>query len=138
MKFEAYDYLPDAAKKIREEVFCNEQGFKNEFDETDNVSAHIVAFESGLPIAVCRVYPNGENSYGIGRIAVIKAFRGKKIGACIIGEAENYIRRKGGTKIIISAQTRVEEFYRKQGYLPDGEIYFDEYCPHIKMFKKLN
>lgn len=138
MKFEVYDYLPDAAKKIREEVFCNEQGFKNEFDETDNVSVHFVAFENDVPIATCRIYLNGENIYCIGRIAVIKAFRGKNIGARIIEEAENYIRKKGGTKIIISAQTRVEEFYRKQGYLPDGEIYFDEYCPHIKMFKKLN
>lgn len=137
MKFIIYGYLPYEAKLIREEVFCAEQGFINEFDETDTISSHLVAFENDVPIATCRIYPN-ENGYCIGRIAVIKAYRGKKIGAHIIEEAESYIRGQGGKEVSLSAQTRVEEFYRKQGYFSFGAVYLDEDCPHIKMIKKLN
>ncbi len=137
MEFKIYNFLPDEAKTIRNEVFCIEQGFVDEFDKTDGISIHLVAFENNAPIATCRVYSNNENSYCIGRIAVIKAYRGKKIGARVIEEAEKYISEHGGKEILISAQTRVENFYKKQGYLPFGNEYLDENCPHVKMIKKL-
>lgn len=35
-----YDYLSDDAKFIRQEVFMKEQGFQNEFDETDDGAMH--------------------------------------------------------------------------------------------------
>ena len=137
MEIKIYDYLPDEAKEIRCEVFCKEQGFLDEFDETDEVAAHLVAFNSGTPIATCRVFKDEKDTHTVGRVAVVKAWRGKNIGADILAEAENYIRNNGGKEISVSAQKRVEEFYKKQGYTPLGSIYFDEDCPHIKMIKKL-
>ena len=137
MEFKIYKRLPDEAKAIRCEVFCNEQGFINEFDETDEISAHLVAFDNEKPIATCRIFKDENEAYTIGRVAVVKAWRGKNVGAHILAEAENYIRNEGGKEISVSAQTRVEEFYKKQGFTPIGSVYLDEDCPHIKMVKKL-
>ena len=42
MTIKVYDKLPQAAKKIRQEVFGQEQGFKKEFDEIDPIAKHII------------------------------------------------------------------------------------------------
>lgn len=51
--------------------------------------------------------------------------------------AENYIKKDGGQTIEVSAQVRVSEFYKKLGYNKVGDIYFHEFCEHIRMVKKL-
>lgn len=43
MNTKIFTTLPQDAKDIRIEVFMNEQGFENEFDEIDTISHHIVA-----------------------------------------------------------------------------------------------
>lgn len=52
--------LSKDAESIRTEVFIEEQGFSNEFDETDCIAEHIVFYENGTPAAVCRFYPDHE------------------------------------------------------------------------------
>ena len=44
MNTKIFTTLPQDAKDIRIEVFMKEQGFKNEFDEIDTISHHIVVF----------------------------------------------------------------------------------------------
>ena len=39
-----YNFLCTEAKTIREKVFMEEQGFKNEFDEYDEMVPHAVLF----------------------------------------------------------------------------------------------
>lgn len=51
--------------------------------------------------------------------------------------AETEIKNEGGQKIEVSAQVRVLEFYEKLGYNKISDIYFDEYCEHIRMVKEL-
>ena len=52
-------------------------------------------------------------------------------------EAEKQVRALRGDKLLLAAQTRVREFYEKQGYAAEGEEFLDEYCPHIWMSKAL-
>ena len=51
--------------------------------------------------------------------------------------AENEILQDGGKTVEVSAQVRVSEFYKNLGYNAIGDIYFDEYCEHIRMVKEL-
>ena len=37
MEIKAHEKLPKEAKDIRREVFIDEQGFKNEFDDIENI-----------------------------------------------------------------------------------------------------
>ncbi len=138
METKEYNYLPQDAKAIRTKVFVEEQGFKNEFDEIDKNATHLVMYDGKKPIAACRIYYSKEkNSYAIGRIAVIKEYRGKSLGGKILSFAEKIIIRKGGTKVYLSAQQEVSPFYIKNGYAAKGDVYYDEFCPHISMWKDL-
>ena len=128
--------LNDDIIKIRTSVYIEEQEFKNEFDDTDETCSHIVLYDGGKCIATCRYYQENE-TYHIGRVAIIKEYRGKHLGNKIMQIAENEIKNGGGRIIEVSAQVRVSEFYKKLGYSAVGDIYFDEYCEHIRMVKEL-
>ena len=95
-------------------------------------------YEKEQPVSTCRIYFNIEKqSFVIGRIAVVKEWRGKNIGTKIINIAEDSIKTDGGKSAMLSAQVRVAEFYEKQGYKKQGKAYLDEACPHIWMKKNL-
>ncbi len=134
-----YEEFPDCAKEIREAVFVNEQGFHNEFDEIDNTAAHLVLFdENEVPIATCRVFwDTGVRSYIVGRVAVMKQYRGKNIGSVILQEAEKYVKQRGGKSIFLHAQCRAANFYKGLGYTEFGNIEKDEGCPHVWMQKSI-
>lgn len=138
MKIKVYDHLPQEAINIRTTVFSEEQGFKNEFDDIDKIATHIVLFEDNQAVAVCRVYYSEDKKcHVIGRIAVIKDYRGKAYGVKIVRAAETEIKQRHCNKIGLSAQERVSKFYEKLGYNKYGSTYLDEGCPHIWMEKEL-
>lgn len=128
--------LPEDARKIREAVFIKEQGFQKEFDEVDSKAAHIVIYDDEIPMGTCRVFWNDEmDSYIIGRVAVMKEYRGRKLGTKLLQEAEKYVMKERGKKLSLHAQCRVKAFYEAQGYQAYGRPEDDEGCPHIWMEK---
>lgn len=133
-----YDYLPKEAFQIRERVFQTEQGFEDEFDAIDDISVHLVLLDGDKAIATCRYYWCEEkNTHVVGRIAVVREYRGKEMGARILKEAEKCIWEDGGHNVYLAAQERASGFYKKQGYDAEGELFDDEGCPHIWMRKRL-
>ena len=133
-----FDTLPEEAQHIRRCVFMDEQGFKDEFDDIDKKAYHIVLFSDSEPAATCRVfYDENADSFVLGRLAVMKNFRGQALGAKAVAEAEKLAVSKGGKSIVLHAQCRVSEFYEKQGYTRFGEIDYDEGCEHIWMKKNI-
>ncbi len=139
MKISVYEHFPHYAKEIRTAVFVDEQGFQEEFDTIDDTAAHIVIFDDDeVPIATCRVFWDAMmDSYILGRLAVIKKYRGRNIGSVIMKEAEKHVQQKGGKGIILHAQCRAANFYKKLGYTEFGNIEDDQGCPHIWMKKSL-
>lgn len=140
MKTEIYHTLPVEAVKIRETVFVEEQGFRNEFDEIDRYAQHMIVFDQENAIAVCRFFCKDreqKKDYVIGRIAVLKEYRGQNIGSLLLEAAEREICRMGGKSISLHAQVSAQKFYQKSGYREYGEIDFDEDCPHIWMRKEI-
>lgn len=133
-----YDCLPEEAKLIRGEVFVDEQGFADEFDDTDGICQHLVLFDEDAPIATGRIFPQSENTYAAGRIAVKKEYRGKNIGMEVMRLLEEKAAELGADTVAVSAQCRARGFYEKAGYTASGETYLDQFCPHIHMEKNLN
>lgn len=128
--------LPQEARYIREEVFVKEQGFLQEFDDIDKQAYHVVIFDGDKAIATGRTFVEGEY-YIIGRVAVLKEYRGKHIGRVIISSLEKKIKEVKGHKIKLSAQVQASGFYEKLGYHRMGAEYLDEHCPHITMIKEI-
>lgn len=125
----------DDVKNIRTEVFVDEQKFQEEFDEVDATATHIAFYDGDKAVATCRFFPLDETTYKLGRIAVIKSYRGKNLGRYVMETAEKEIKKLGGKVCKLGAQTRAQGFYEKCGYTPYGEVYKEEYCDHIMMKK---
>ncbi len=125
--------------KIRTEVFVEEQGFVNEFDSLDKESIHCLLFYNGVPAATGRLYRDENDAvlFHIGRIATIKKFRKSGCGREILKQMEAEIKRLGGEKVTLSAQCRVQGFYESCGYTSWGDVYYDEFCPHVQMIKNI-
>ena len=68
---------------------------------------------------------------------MIKEYRGQNLGALILREAEEQVKKQNGDKLFLAAQVRAAGIYEKQGYTKTGKEFYDEYCPHIWMYKKL-
>ena len=139
MKAEIFDFLPDEAHEIRIKVFIEEQGFENEFDSIDSEAVHILMRdENRIPVATCRVFwDNNMNSHVLGRLAVLKEYRGRGVGSDAVRAALEYVRDSGGKKLMLHSQCRASAFYEKLGFASFGEIELDEGCPHIWMVKEL-
>lgn len=134
MEYKVYDCLPKEAKEIRIKVFMEEQGFQNEFDELDQECKHLVVFDHQTPIGTCRYYYDKEiQANVIGRIAVSKEYRGKKVGQYIVQSACSLMK---GT-VCLHAQVQAKPFYEKLGFIAYGEIDYDEHCPHTWMKKEM-
>ncbi|MDO5397957.1 MAG: GNAT family N-acetyltransferase [bacterium] len=132
--------LTDDEKKIRYEVFVNEQGFdaSADIDGTDAECDHIIIYVDDVPAACCRYFRYGGDSvYIIGRVAVIEDFRGIGLGEMLMDAAEDVIRSRGAEKIIVHAQLRVKGFYKKCRYKEIGEPFLEEGVKHITMEKRL-
>lgn len=131
--------LPECAKTIRQVVFEEEQGFVDEFDETDDIATHFVMFdEDERPVATCRIFWDEErNTFILGRLAVIKEYRHQNIGSLIMQEAEKYVHNISGKSIALHAQCQASGFYGKNGYVEHGEIDDEQGYPHVWMKKTL-
>ena len=131
-----FDYLPDDALNLRKKVFVEEQGFCDEFDETDKRAIHFVLYLNETTIATCRIFAGEEKEvYILGRLCVLKEYRGKGIGSRVLMAAEDKVKELGGKKLSLHSQYQAREFYQKLGYSEYGEIEYEQHCPHIWLAK---
>uniref|UniRef100_A0A7C4Y559 GNAT family N-acetyltransferase n=1 Tax=candidate division WOR-3 bacterium TaxID=2052148 RepID=A0A7C4Y559_UNCW3 len=126
------------AYKVRSEVFVKEQGIDEdiELDKFDNIATHLILYVDGKPVGTGRFYFDGRD-YRLGRIAVLKEYRGRGYGKMITGELIKYAEKKGVKRIVIHSQKYLEKFYEGFGFKSSGKEFIEAGIPHIKMiFKK--
>lgn len=128
-----YDDLPEDAITLRTDIFVNEQGFQDEFDERDHHCIHLVFYDGNQAIGTCRYFKE-DGHFILGRIAVIQTYRHKKVGTYIIDKACELM---GPGEVILHAQMQAKPFYEKLGFIAYGDIEYEEHCPHIWMRKHL-
>lgn len=127
------------SREIRIKVFVEEQKYtlEEEFDEIDNDSLHLVLTENGKAIATARLAEISEGVFKPGRIAVLKEYRGKNIGAELLTIIIEKAKELGAKELHIGAQTYAVGFYEKFGFHTVGEEYPDGPIPHINMLRIL-
>ncbi len=128
------DDLSDAYA-VRKQVFTDEQGVdpKYDIDGTDKESFLLVAYEEEkVPIATGRLYIHGEDVF-IGRVAVLKSFRGKGIGDFIMRLLMQQAAEMGYETQKLSAQQDAKIFYDKLGFVTVGEPYEKAGILHVDM-----
>ncbi len=123
---------------IRTSVFVDEQKFEEEFDSVDKTALHALLYVDGKAAGCARIFKDDErNAYHIGRVAILKEYRKMHLGSEIMNAMLKKAKKLGGEAAMVSAQCRVQPFYESLGFEASGDIYFEEYCPHIHMEKKL-
>ncbi len=134
------DLLPWASARahaapIRFAVFVEEQGVPRdiELDEMDAACVHAVAFEGDKPIATGRLLPDGH----IGRLAVLKPWRGRGIGSRILERLIEEARARGDGEVALSAQVHAAGFYRAHGFTEEGGEYMEAGIAHQAMRRAL-
>lgn len=127
------------SREIREEVFVREQEYpiELEFDEADENCWHLVLTDNEKAIATARLLKLSEGVFKPGRIAVLKEYRGKSIGAELLTLIIEKAKEMGAKELHIGAQTYAVGFYEKFGFKTTGEEYMDEHIPHIDMIAYL-
>jgi predicted GNAT family N-acyltransferase len=123
------------AAPIRFTVFVEEQGVPREIelDEHDADSVHAVVFDAEKPVATGRLLPDGH----IGRMAVLKDWRRRGIGALMLKALVERARARGDTEVVLAAQVRAVPFYRAHGFVAEGDIYMEAGIPHQDMRRRL-
>lgn len=123
------------ASPIRFQVFVREQRVpaEIELDDMDAPSLHAIAFENEKAIGTGRLLPDGH----IGRMAILKEWRRRGIGAAILRALIDAAERRGDREIALSAQLHAVEFYRTQGFEPVGDVYEEAGIPHQAMVRAL-
>ncbi|WP_340617546.1 GNAT family N-acetyltransferase [Xenorhabdus entomophaga] len=127
--------LIEQAFSIRKQVFTDEQGFDAEIDidEYDDIALHVVIFDDEKPIGVLRAIPQDNDMLKVGRVAVLKDYRGQGIGRDVMKFIEDYGRKNKVTTIGLSSQCHAQPFYESLGYQAQGEIYLEDGAEHIFM-----
>lgn len=124
-----------AVRQLRLTVFVEEQEWQeeDEFDEFDSEAFHALAFVDDEPVGTGRLYFDDDDEAFIGRMAVDQSARGKGIGAQILSLLESTAKEQGAKRISLNAQTYVQPFYERAGYVAEGETFMDEHVEHILM-----
>ena len=120
------------ARAVREEVFIREQGVPREleWDQWDEPSDHALAFDAGSnAVGTARLLPDGH----IGRMAVLRAWRGRGVGAALLGALIERARMKRMDVVKLNAQTHAAGFYRRFGFVAQGAEFIEAGIPHVAM-----
>jgi predicted GNAT family N-acyltransferase len=136
VKHGRWDQLQQDAKLIRTQVFICEQGITeaDEWDDQDLISQHFVIYDQDQPIATARLLENNS----VGRVAVLKAYRGQGLGQMIMLEIISYAQKQGLSVLTLSSQVHAISFYKKLGFTVQGNSYDECGIPHIEMTMNLN
>jgi len=137
-RIEAGDWatLGGSAMPVRERVFIEEQGVPADIerDAHDATSRHVVAFgPDNAPIGAGRLLPDSH----IGRMAVLKEWRGKGVGAALFERLLAMASAAGMREIRLNAQTQAAGFYTRFGFAISGAEFIEADIPHVTMAKKL-
>lgn len=120
-------------RRIRETVFIKEQGVspEQEWDSDDASATHFLAYEGEYPVGTARLLPNG----CIGRVSVLKDWRGLNIGEALMQAAIGEAERQGLTEQTLTAQTHAAGFYERLGFKVISDEFIEAGIPHIDMLR---
>ena len=122
----------DQLLAIRYAVFVDEQGVPKELerDEHDQGALHLIARTAdGTAVGTARMLRDGH----IGRMAVLPAWRRRGVGSALLRELTRIAGGRGIHSLFLNAQCEAESFYRRFGFVAEGEVFADAGIAHRRM-----
>jgi len=124
---------------VRKKVFVEEQGvpLHLECDAYDATATHFIMYEDKEPAGAARLRNIEDHTAKIERVCILQSQRGKKLGALMMKEMENYAVSIGLQKLKLHAQSYAVPFYEKLGYTVTSPEFMDAGIPHRAMEKNI-
>lgn len=121
---------------VRRTVFIEEQNVPEEleWDDIDARCYHVLASAAdGTPVGTGRLLPDGH----IGRMAVLKEWRGRGVGSAILTSLLDLARKDGHDIVRLYAQVHAIGFYAKHGFTAVGKEFLEAGISHRVMAMRL-
>jgi predicted GNAT family N-acyltransferase len=135
IKVRIADWHRDQAelRRIREGVFIAEQSVppELEWDAEDVDAIHFLAEDGDYAVGTARLLPDGH----IGRVAVLKDWRGMKIGDALLKAVIAEAERLHLTPQRLNAQVHATAFYERLGFSVVSDEYLEAGIPHVDMVR---
>ncbi len=128
----SFEKSAEDIRLVRDAVFGQEQQVSPEldWDGNDADSIHVLATDKeGNAIGTGRMQADGK----IGRLAVLKQWRGQGVGAGMLKALVELACTRGFETIRLHAQVQVVAFYEKNGFQKQGPAFLEAGIRHIKM-----
>jgi ElaA protein len=125
-----------AILKLRVDVFVVEQQCAYpELDgrDTEPGTWHCWAEEDGDLLAYLRVLRNDDGWASIGRVVTSAAARHRGQAGALIRHG---LELTGGAPVVIHAQARLRDWYRRFGFEPVGSVFMEDGQPHVRMIRQ--
>ncbi len=126
-----------AAIALRQRVFVVEQQCAYlDADGLDLEAWHLIGWQDEALRAYLRALPPaaGDDAIAISRVVTAPEARGEGLGRQLMQEGMRRAREAFGTRpILLSAQARLERFYRGLGFEVTGPGYLEDGIPHLPM-----
>ena len=115
--------------EVRRQVFIDEQKVPKqmEWDGEDESSIHYLAEIDDNTVAVARLKPDGQ----LGRMAVLKEYSNQGIGHTLRPFIINNLNSR--KEIYLNAQVSEIPFYKKNGFVECGDLFYEANIPNKKM-----
>jgi predicted GNAT family N-acyltransferase len=134
VEVESAEHL-EQALAIRIAVFVEEQGvgLALEIDGHDDAVRHFLALHDGEPVGTLRLRWVDGRVAKIERVAVLPQARGAKAGQALVEASLAAVRAAGAEAALLHAQTSVQGFYARLGFVAFGPEFVEDGILHIAM-----
>lgn len=125
----------DSLCNIRRLVFIKEQNVPEdmEWDEHDDTATHFLVTLDGIAVATARLKQDGQ----IGRMAVLKTCRDQGIGSKLLAFILSEAAQQNHQQLYLHAQLEAIPFYENQGFVAQGEVFYEAGIAHRTMCKQI-
>jgi predicted GNAT family N-acyltransferase len=128
----------NTAFSIREQVFVLEQQVPREAenDAFEPTASHYVATCEGVPCGAAR-WRVTDQGIKLERFAVLQQYRNRNVGAELLKLVLQDVQAvQAGQKIYLNAQLPAVNFYRRHGFVTEGDMFTECDIQHYKMVYK--
>ena len=125
--------------QLRIEVFVVEQDCPyQDLDGLDEVGTHLWFEEDNEVVSYLRINPPKTrfDEVSFGRIVTKQSARKKGLSEAIILKSLGIVKQEDLGPIRISAQSYLEDYYSKFGFVKCSDEYLEDNIPHIEMLRK--
>jgi len=121
-------------RNIRKSVFSTELGISESelFDKYDETCDHFLIFNGEKIVGSVRIR-SMDATIKLERMAILKEYRTKNYGKRCILQIKQYYSTKNFSQIILDSIYSVRGFYKKCGFIEEGEIFQRVGIDHIRM-----